>query len=484
MIQMPLQFKFRGEKAFRNLLSVSTPCTVARVRSAIFEQARLSEADTELSMENAATGDVLAPAALLEKDAEVKIIVKRTPIQAGAQKSSSSALALVATDPGSGTKKPEDDSELDRVIEQHDPILLGMQATATNQLAKYTRSYRLAVAAKQRSKEGYEAIGEKPNEELEDIGEPPPPNYTCHRCGMTGGKEESHWIWECPTNDDPNHMKKVRTAKGVPRQFLRKVSLEEGQKLSAGGVTFQLPGYSGHYIFDHEASYEEKKLRLGETVQEKVLAAFTPGAKKVEEALTCPLCHRLFREAILVPCCGATYCNDCIMDHLAYTNGQINGCPECKTQVFAHMLVNNEDIRTLVDKVTRSTAATALALENEKKRKKEQEESQAMRDRSKRARTEASAPQFHPDWQPFGFGPLLSRAEFELWRRRVRAGISQKAKAQLEGWQRRQLLAAAKAPPPPGPPPREAAEEAAPPARPTSPADGAAVLEPPPGAFH
>ena len=81
------------------------------------------------------------------------------------------------------------------------------------------------------------------------------------------------------------------------------VSIEEAQEKSAGGVTLTLPGRitsvylecfgcstgwiktedllpfaatlgylprrTGHYIFDHEASAEEKKRILGDTVQEK-----------------------------------------------------------------------------------------------------------------------------------------------------------------------------------------------------------------------
>ncbi len=85
--------------------------------------------------------------------------------------------------------------------------------------------------------------------------------------------------------------------------FTCEVSIEEAQEKSAGGVTLTLPGCitsvylehfgcstgwiktedllpfaaslgylqrrTGHYIFDHEASAEEKKRILGDTVQEK-----------------------------------------------------------------------------------------------------------------------------------------------------------------------------------------------------------------------
>ena len=51
-----------------------------------------------------------------------------------------------------------------------------------------------------------------------------------------------HWVWECPTNEDPEHLRKVRPAKGIPRQYLRKASLEEVAEKSAGGVALVVPG--------------------------------------------------------------------------------------------------------------------------------------------------------------------------------------------------------------------------------------------------
>lgn len=298
---MPVQFKFRGEKAFRTLLNVTTPCTAVRVKNAIYEQARINADQTELSLDDAATGAALDERALLVQDSLVQVVVKRTPVQ---------ALAIVAPtlepDPDLGAlvaipERSRDDAEdlaIDRVVEQHDAMGMGNSSSSSSHvLLRYSRSYRLAAQERAKQREGYAGASSEEEEEFE-VTEPPPPNYTCHRCGITGGGPESHWVWECPTNEDPDHVKKVRTARGVPRDFLKKVSsLEEAQEKSAGGVTFSLPGLSGHYIFAHEATLEEKKRRVGDTVKEKVVTAFTDGARKIEETLKCPLCHQMFRQA-------------------------------------------------------------------------------------------------------------------------------------------------------------------------------------------
>lgn len=444
---MPVQFKFRGEKAFRSLLNVTTPCTLQRVKNAIYEQARISDSTTDLALDDASTGQALTSQALLVQDVLVKVIVRRSPIKAG---SATPQPLAASVDPGlSSSSLPDEDVAIDRVIEQHDPTALGMQAHANAQLARFSRSYRLAVGSAERQKDGDDASGD-------EAREPPPANYTCHRCGMTGGKEESHWIWECPTNDDPNHMKKVRTAKGVPRKFLRKVTLEEAQELSAGGVTFTLPGHSGHYIFDHEAPEEEKKMRLGDTVKEKVVTAFTVGATEVESSLKCPLCHQMFRQALLTPCCGATFCSDCILDKLAHSIAGNTGCPGCKREVYAHQLIANEDIRKQVEHVTRTSKATSILMQKEKDRGKTFEMDASLKERVNRPRKQADDPGGQPlaltdqsatassalvvppNWQPLGFGPMLSRAHFDLWRQVARSGTPASAKAQFEDWQRRQ----------------------------------------------
>lgn len=283
---MPVQFKFRGEKAFRGLLNVTTPCTLQRVKNAIYEQARISDSMMDLALEDPITGEALDPLVLLVQDALVQVVVRRTPIH------SRNAMAPPASVPGPGpvnalveAEHEEEDSAIDRVVEQHNLASVGQMPLPSNGiLLRYSRSYRLVVGSRQRQHGGYDGASDDYDERerlKEECQEPPPANYTCHRCGQVGGKPGSHWIWECPTNEDPDHMKKVRTAKGIPRDFLKKVAtMEEGQEQSAGGVTFTLPGHSGHYVLSHEATYEDKKLRVGDTIQEKVTTAFTDGAKK------------------------------------------------------------------------------------------------------------------------------------------------------------------------------------------------------------
>mmetsp|Transcript_15318 Transcript_15318/g.43816 ORF Transcript_15318/g.43816 Transcript_15318/m.43816 type:complete len:526 (+) Transcript_15318:96-1673(+) len=512
---MPVQFKFRGERAFRGLLNVTTPCTLYRVKNAIYEQARISDETTDLALEDPETGRPLDPAALLVQDALVQVIVCRTPKAAAIPVATVSLEpAGLASDDVLEAERQEEDMAIDRMIDNHDLAGIGIVPHANTGMLRYSRSYRLAVGTRRREREGYDVGSGDEGDNLKDeFREPPPANYTCHRCGMAGGKPESHWIWECPTNEDPDHMKKVRTAKGIPRDFLRKVAtVEEGQELSAGGVTFTLPGHSGHYIVSHEATFEEKKQRVGDTVQEKVTTAFSDGARRVEDSLKCPLCHQMFRQAILAPCCGATFCSDCAIDRLAHSSvAESSACPGCGKEVLAHQLVANEDIRKQVEQISRATKAMAVATQKDREKPRGFAVDAALKDRVNRPRKHAASastdeaaaatkgaaaagsaregggsistallaltdggegaasggapgsacsagtspgPRVPASWQPLGFGPMLSPAQFKEWQRLVGSGPpSQQARGQFEAWQRRLREAA------PPPPSKESFEE-------------------------
>lgn len=454
---MPVQFKFRGEKAFRSLLNVTTPCTLQRVKTAIYEQARISDSATDLALDDAATGAAVSAAALFAASALVQLVVRRVPFAQDAL--AVPAFAAVVED---DVLRTEEDMAIDRIVEMHDVTAMGMSSGASGSAsAKYPRSFKLNSVVKKR--EGYEGSDD---EEVFEAVEPPPENYTCYRCGKIG----VHWIWECPTNDDPDHVKKVRTARGVPRAFLQKVAtIEEGQELSAGGVTFTLPGHSGHYIIAHQdASLEERKRRLGDTVQEKLTTAFTEGARRVEESLKCPLCRQMFRQAILAPCCGATFCSDCIIDRLAHSSVENSVCPGCDKEVLAHQLVANEDIRRQVDQISRSSKAAAIASQKEQELRALEEQrgrgsvlgpGLKVNSRSRGsggevlALTDGPAAAPRPTvvvWPPLGFGPRLSREQLVAWQRALKgASLAPDIKGQFEEWRRQSREAAEAAKPQP-----------------------------------
>lgn len=58
---------------------------------------------------------------------------------------------------------------------------------------------------------------------------------------------------------------------------------------------------------------------LHQPVESKAYQRF--GVGSVAEHLRCPLCSQLFRDAVLTPCCGETFCRLCVASRLYHCDG-------------------------------------------------------------------------------------------------------------------------------------------------------------------
>lgn len=100
------------------------------------------------------------------------------------------------------------------------------------------------------------------------IGEVPR-SYRCHKC-----QKEGHWIKNCPLNvhHEPAHTEIKRTT-GIPRSF------REAAGNSSAEQPVNLPPI-------------EKR-------------------QEISEDLICKICDDLFTDAVMAPCCGESFCDDC-----------------------------------------------------------------------------------------------------------------------------------------------------------------------------
>ncbi|KAF2083752.1 DWNN-domain-containing protein [Saccharata proteae CBS 121410] len=173
----------------------------------------------------------------------------------------------------------------------------------------------------------------------------PPDTYICHRCHVKG-----HWIQACPTNDDPNFENKPRIKRttGIPRSMLQIV--EKPVAFTNDGLTDEsrqpsgvMVNAAGDYVIakPDEASWKQfqEKAQASAAQQE----AATAGSKELRErGLECAIDKRMFVEPMKTPCCGNTFCNDCI------ENALINSdfvCPSCgKDGVLIDDLVQDEEM--------------------------------------------------------------------------------------------------------------------------------------------
>lgn len=159
----------------------------------------------------------------------------------------------------------------------------------------------------------------------------PPNGYVCHRCG-----EKGHWIQQCPTNDNPeyNDRPRIKRTTGIPKSFLKTVDKatvlaqgndEDGSKPSGVMVTAD-----GEFVVAEpdKKTWDKYKARAAGSEGAKKAAAQDEKDLK-DRGIECELDNTLFIDPMKTPCCGKTYCNDCI------TNALIEGdlvCPSCQTE--------------------------------------------------------------------------------------------------------------------------------------------------------
>ena len=194
---------------------------------------------------------------------------------------------------------------------------------------------------------------------------PLPPGYICHRCG-----EKGHWIQACPTNNDPTFdgRPKFRRTTGIPRSFLKVV--EKPTEVGDDGKidVSKLP-QGVMYTANGEWVIAEPDKATWDKIQEKQNAA----AEKTKEAasgdqelrdrgLECPIHKGLFVEPTKTPCCGKTYCRDCIEN--ALLDGDLL-CPNCGKQVLLDALEPDDEMVTKMKTYEEEKKAERMQKEKE-----------------------------------------------------------------------------------------------------------------------
>ncbi|KAI1625843.1 DWNN domain-containing protein [Exophiala viscosa] len=187
--------------------------------------------------------------------------------------------------------------------------------------------------------------GAKPFNKKMNVPEGEPPHgYICYRCGKKG-----HWIQACPTNDDVNYDNKnrIKRTTGIPRSMLKKIDQSEVDKLDDAQRQHLMVNAEGEYVFAQADEKAWKKhleqVKAAEAASQKVQV----GDKELQDrGLLCPIDKRLFVDPMKTPCCGKTYCHECIENALLENDLT---CPGCETEnVSLEQLQPDEDLKTKI----------------------------------------------------------------------------------------------------------------------------------------
>ncbi|XP_049800369.1 E3 ubiquitin-protein ligase RBBP6 isoform X2 [Schistocerca nitens] len=326
---MSVHYKFKSALEYDTVTFDGLHISVRDLKKAILHQKRIGKnTDFDLQITNAQTKEVYVDeSALIPKN--TSLIVARVPLTAQQKKAwdrAEAAQPLPALtkviepltdgqDPGvSKLAKAVDLSSLD--ASEEDKI----QAMMTQSTQDYNPSNYMKIR-------GANQMGEVPS------------NYRCYKCHQPG-----HWIKNCPlgTNLEPIEIKK---STGIPRSFMVPV---EGP--SVPGAMMTPTGHFAVPAIDHQA-YKEGKKEKPPFQHEPEPIVQKP---EIPEDLQCSVCKDLLTDAVMIPCCGNSFCDECIRTVLL--ESEEHECPDCKEKdVSPDTLIPNRFLRTAVNNFKNAT---------------------------------------------------------------------------------------------------------------------------------
>ncbi|XP_015838060.1 E3 ubiquitin-protein ligase RBBP6 isoform X3 [Tribolium castaneum] len=155
-----------------------------------------------------------------------------------------------------------------------------------------------------------------------------PPNYRCYKCHQTG-----HWIKDCPLSKGPEPIE-IKKSTGIPLSFMVPV---EGPQVQGAMMT-----PNGSYavpVLDHQTYTQKQTAPAPPPVQEL--------KPEIPEDLLCSICSDLLTDAVMIPCCGNSFCDECIRSFLL--ESEEHECPDChEKDISPATLIPNRFLRNSV----------------------------------------------------------------------------------------------------------------------------------------
>ncbi|XP_017768418.1 PREDICTED: E3 ubiquitin-protein ligase RBBP6 isoform X2 [Nicrophorus vespilloides] len=154
-----------------------------------------------------------------------------------------------------------------------------------------------------------------------------PPNYRCYKCHQNG-----HWIKDCPLGQGSEQIE-IKKSTGIPRSFMVPV---DGPQVQGAMMT----PYGSYAVpaLDHQ-TYTQKQNP----------APAPPPVQKTDipEDLLCSICSDLLTDAVMIPCCGNSFCDECIRGILL--ESEDHECPDChEREISPGTLIPNRFLRNSV----------------------------------------------------------------------------------------------------------------------------------------
>ncbi|KAK7086675.1 hypothetical protein SK128_025024, partial [Halocaridina rubra] len=311
-LRMSVHYKFKSAVEYDTLPVDGLNISLADLKEAIILQKRLGKSQPyDLQITNAETKEVYADEkTLIPKNSS--LIVARVPIDPSQMKrgwETKDSTALILANPANimNTEDAAEAAEIDRKIREVTDLtkMEGSEQDRINAMvAQSTMEFHPSKYLKLRASKMTGSV---------------PAGYRCYKCNQAG-----HWVTMCPLNNQD-----LRKSTGIPSMFL-----EEVEDPTAPGVMISA---SGKYV------------RLRNMAGDESNNIVSPPSERPSppEELECSLCKELLKEAVLIPCCAAAFCDECIRNHLLDSEDHV--CPACKKEgVGPDTLIPNRYLRIKV----------------------------------------------------------------------------------------------------------------------------------------
>ncbi|KAL6074147.1 hypothetical protein STEG23_025630 [Scotinomys teguina] len=328
-----VHYKFSSRLKYDTIIFDGLHISLCNLRKQIMEREKLKAANSHLQIFNADTGEEYSDDnAPIPKNSSVT--VRRIP-GVGA-KSRGKSYSARRTEPVMGTAEANGDASA--------PLSLAQLARTAN-LAEANASEEDKIKAMMLQ---CGRVYTPTNSTKKPLGLPPP-SYICFRCGRPG-----HHIKSCPTIRDEKFDSgpRIRRCTGIPTSFLMEVKdpHTKGAMLTNTGKLV-IP------IIDAEAYAIGKKEKPPFLPEEPSSSSPSEEGDPVPEELLCPICEDIMVDAAIIPCCGNSYCDECI--RTALLESDEHTCPTChQDDVSPDALAANQVLRRAVNNFENGTGYT------------------------------------------------------------------------------------------------------------------------------
>ena len=285
---MSVRFRFRNELDYQIIPCDGFHMSVRDIKKAIIKKRKCGKVtDYDLIISNAQTKEnYSADDELIKKN--TSLIVKRFPLEGKKKKFWEEQEEITV----------EDSAGLGPII----PSLSTSGVSEEEKLATMmSQSSEMYDKKHWRKHKGRRGLPE---------GSKPPPYWQCKKCGA------NHWLKDCPFADTTM----TRTT-GIPRSFL----IPADASVPGAKVTPE-----GKIVVNEmeKLAYSENKIEKIPWLQDDDKPVAQVKAE-VPAELQCAICRDLLSDAVKLPCCAVSACEDCAMTGMIESGRPEPRCPVC-----------------------------------------------------------------------------------------------------------------------------------------------------------